>query len=631
MSQHDDPFGGPSYDPEDLFDRDPEPKQERSRALEDEQRVKDHRPDAGEADKKPDRKRSRGGKRSGDAPAPRPAPKPAAIPAAAAPPEAPSSDDGEQGDKPKRKRRRRRKRGGAGGEGAPQGDRAPQGERTQRTHDDEDDERDLPEPKPRHRGAKPQDDNDDLLDDPAFEAPGEPTEIFAGETFRSLGLRNSVLRGVHAAGFRRPTHIQAQIIPPILSGKDVLGQARTGAGKTAAFGLPMIHMAERGKAFQGLVLCPTRELAIQITAEIDELAANTPIHVAAIYGGQPIPVQVRKLEKGPEILVATPGRLMDMYEHRHLHFHNMRQVVLDEVDRMLDIGFRDDIRKILKNMQGDHQTVFVSATISEEIDSLARTFMRNPEKIVTTAGSLTVNTVEQHYLPVKPWDKKRLLAHLLTHEEPALTLVFCRTKRMVDDLAKYLKGKNISAQAIHGDLPQAKRNSVMQRFRSGELGVLVASDLAARGLDVEGISHVVNYDLPEDPEIYIHRIGRTARAGKNGVAWSFVTPGDGELLTNIEILANISIPVMEYPDFEPGDPPRQIREEQEHKERRLEKMRSVSRTNTPTVPAVKPEKVDLSKFPDGVVPTKLPPKLIQGRVNTARAHKLQMKNTPAED
>ncbi|MFG0275268.1 MAG: DEAD/DEAH box helicase, partial [Phycisphaerales bacterium] len=529
--------------------------------------------------------------------------------------------DGESGDRPKRKRKRRRRRKG----GADRDERAAQHESK---YDDADDDEELVEPAPR-RADKPEADNDEPHEewdaDEAFEA----DEIFAGVSFKSLGLRNSVLRGVHAAGYRRPTHIQAQLIPMVLSGKDVLGQARTGAGKTASFGLPMLHMAERGEAFQAVVLCPTRELAIQITAEIEELSAFTPIHAAAVYGGQPIPIQVRKLQQGPEIIVATPGRLMDLYEHRHLHFRNVRQIVLDEVDRMLDIGFRDDIKKILKNIQTEHQTVFVSATISEEIEALGRSFMDDPEKIVTTAGSLTVNTVEQHYLPVQRWDKKRLLLHLLTHEDPALTLVFCRTKRMVDDLTKYLRDKKVNAQAIHGDMPQGKRNSVMKRMRAGELGVLVASDLAARGLDVEGISHVVNYDLPEDPEIYVHRIGRTARAGRQGVAWSFVSPIEGELLTNIEMLANIHIPALEYPDFEPGEPPRQIREEQERKEKTLERMRSISRAKGPEVPA-KPEKVDPAAFPDGLVPTKLPPKRLGGRVNTARAMKQQMKQPPKD-
>ncbi|MHC4976794.1 MAG: DEAD/DEAH box helicase [Planctomycetota bacterium] len=421
-------------------------------------------------------------------------------------------------------------------------------------------------------------------------------------------------------GFAHPTQIQAQLIPIVLSGKDMLGQARTGSGKTAAFGLPAINMVERGMPFQTLILCPTRELAIQIDRELDELAAFTTINSVPVFGGQPIPKQLKRLESDPEIIVATPGRLMDLYEHRHIHFRNIKQIILDEVDRMLDIGFRDDIRNILKNIKHDHQTIFVSATISSEIETLARQFMTDPEKIVTTAGSLTVNTVTQHYCPINRWDKKRLLVHLLTHEEPALTVVFCKTKRMVDALAKHLRDNNVEAQAIHGDLPQGKRNRVMEKLRSGKLSVLVASDLAARGLDVDGITHVVNYDIPEDPEVYIHRIGRTARAGKDGEAWTFVTPEEGDLLTQVEVLANIHIPELEYPDFTPSEPPRGVREAQAAKAREREIAQSLNRYET-TVPAAKEGKVDETKFPGGLVPTKMPPKRIGGKVNTARSQK----------
>ena len=616
MTEHDPGYDGPSHDPEDLFDTGPDAPPTRGRHVaeveEDEKPEREAKSDD-DAPKKKRRKRGgrkRSGKKSDDQQSD-------AAPAADEGGDRPQDGDGDK-PRPKRKRRRRRGKGGGGD------DRKP---RDRRPRDDAEEYEEVDEPS-RPRVDKPEVDHDEPHEEWDADEVFEEDEIFAGVSFKSLGLRNSVLRGVHSAGFRRPTHIQAKLIPAVLSGKDVLGQARTGAGKTAAFGLPMLHMAERGEAFQAVVLCPTRELAIQIAAEFDELSAFTPIHAAAVYGGQPIPIQVRKLQQGPELIVATPGRLMDLLEHRHLHFNNVRQIVLDEVDRMLDIGFRDDIKKILKSIRSEHQTVFVSATISEEIEALGRTFMHDPEKIVTTAGSLTVNTVEQHYLPVPRWAKKRLLTHLLTHEDPALTLVFCRTKRMVDELARYLRDKDINAQAIHGDMPQGKRNSVMNRLRGGQLGVLVASDLAARGLDVEGISHVVNYDLPEDPEIYVHRIGRTARAGAQGVAWSFVTPEEGELLTNIEILANIHIPVLEYPDFDPGEPPRQIREEKERKEKSLERIRSVSRTAAPEVPSKK--KADSAAFPDGLVPTKMPPKRLGGRVHTARSMKQKIKDLPTE-
>jgi len=450
-------------------------------------------------------------------------------------------------------------------------------------------------------------------------------EVFADVAFDDLGLRNSVLKGVREMGFERTTFIQSRLIPPVLEGRDVLGQAKTGSGKTAAFGLPLFHMARRNLEFQTIVLCPTRELAIQIANDLTDFGKYTPIRVAAVYGGQPIAVQEKKLRQGPEIIVATPGRLMDLRERRMLHFDNVRFAVLDEVDRMLDIGFRDDIRKILKAIKTDHQTVFVSATISDEIESLARTFMReDAEKIVAAGGSLTVEMVEQHHLPVKRWDKKPLMLHLLRHEEPALTVVFCRTKRMVDNLTKYLKDKGIDAHAIHGDMHQGKRNQVMSRLRKGELGVLVASDLAARGLDVQDISHVVNYDLPEDPEIYIHRIGRTARAGREGVAWSLVTPEEGHLLTAVEKLANVEIPEMEYPDFKPGPEPTDVRREREQKAARMEQSTTRSRFARPEPPSAAPAVSGQDpRFPQGVVPTKFPPKKMGGRVSTGRGIKQQ--------
>ncbi|MEM8834424.1 MAG: DEAD/DEAH box helicase [Planctomycetota bacterium] len=441
-------------------------------------------------------------------------------------------------------------------------------------------------------------------------------EIFEG-TFEDLELNEDVLAGLKDVGFVSPTKIQAQLIPLVLDGRDVLGQSRTGTGKTAAFGIPALNMAEKGTEFGTIILAPTRELAIQIGQELIELGKHTGLRVAAVYGGQRIDTQAKRLADGPEIIVATPGRLLDMRERGYLHFNNARYAVLDEMDRMLDIGFRDDIRKILGMFPKDAQLVFVSATIEDEIERLARKHMRDPEKLVTSTGSLTVSLVDQHYISVKPWDKKRLLAHLLTHEEPELTLVFCRMKRTVDGLVKYLSGKGIESNAIHGDMYQGKRNRVIQRLRDGQLSVLICSDLAARGLDVDNISHVINYDLPEDPEVYIHRIGRTARAGRRGEAWSFVTPEQGELLTAIEHLANAHIPEQTYPDFVPGDPPSDIRQEQAAEQKRLEQLKSQpSRFSKPDAPNA--DKGDASKFPGGVVPAKMPPKRIGGRVRTGR-------------
>jgi ATP-dependent RNA helicase DeaD len=417
----------------------------------------------------------------------------------------------------------------------------------------------------------------------------------------------------------------------------LLGQAKTGTGKTAAFGLPLLHMANKGTEFQALILVPTRELAIQVATDMNNFAKHTPIRTSAVFGGERVKVQAKKLARGPEIIVATPGRFMDMAERRLIHYSNVRWVVLDEVDRMLDIGFREDIRRILRACPapgpkeqggGGRQTIFVSATISPEIEQLARSHAKNAEKIVATAGSLTVSMVRQFYLPVQPWDKRHLLLHLLTHEEPALTIVFCRMKKTVDKLFEFLKHKGIDAEAIHGDMFQSTRNRVMAKLKKGSLSVLIASDLASRGLDVEGVTHVVNYDLPEDPDLYVHRIGRTARAGRDGVAWSLVSPDQGDLLTQIEHLINAEIPKLDYPDFKPGPVPPDVVESQALDAKRAELAKSFNRfAHTPdkalqTV-AAKAEAgaIDTTKFPGGLVPTKMPPKRLQGKVKTARSMK----------
>ncbi|MHC4869514.1 MAG: DEAD/DEAH box helicase [Planctomycetota bacterium] len=441
--------------------------------------------------------------------------------------------------------------------------------------------------------------------DPSADAPVDPQvdprdrdDIFDREqTFAQLGLAEPLARAVREMEFIHPTRIQAQLIPVALKGGDVLGQAKTGTGKTAAFGLPLIHrLVGVEDAFAALVLVPTRELAIQVTREIREFAKHTSLQTVAIYGGQPIRAQATKLEKRPSIVVGTPGRVMDMNGRGLLPYDNIRIAVLDEVDRMLDIGFRDDIRRILGALKKKPQTIFVSATISPEIEKLARSYMKNPDKIVTKAASL----------------------HLIRKEEPGLTVVFCRTKRSVDTVAKYLSDKGIDAHPIHGDMFQTKRNRVMEKLRSGKLGVLVASDLASRGLDVDDITHVVNYDLPDDPEVYIHRIGRTARAGRSGVAWSFVCPDQGELLTSIEMLANIEIPRLEYPDFEPGTVPADVRAQRELDEQRRAQRAVSQNRHAVAVPVPTGAAADPSRYPGGIVPIQAPQKRLGGRTRTRR-------------
>lgn len=448
------------------------------------------------------------------------------------------------------------------------------------------------------------------------------TNLFdTSSTFKDLGLQNSVLRGIKAMGFNHPTEIQAELIPIILAGKDVFGQARTGTGKTAAFGVPLLQAADKSIPVQALILVPTRELAIQVAAEIKEIGQFTGIKTLPIYGGQPIRKQINALNRDhPNIIVGTPGRIMDLHQRGELKYHNIERIILDEVDRMLDIGFREDIRSILRKIPGKPQAAFVSATLSKDIEKLAKEFMTNPVKIQAVSGSLTVAAVDQSYLTVEQWDKKRLLIHLLTHEEPDLTLVFCRMKVTVDDVAAFLRNKEVNAYAIHGDLPQGKRNSIMKRLRAGKLSVIVASDLAARGIDVSGITHVINYDLPEDPEIYIHRIGRTARAGKGGTAWSFVTPEEGKLLTQIENLANREIPHKEHPGFKPGPEPPHVAAARKKQKQAQEnaKNKKNSRYSGPKPIWKNKKTADTEKFPGGIVPKGKPKRTLGGRARTRR-------------
>jgi len=435
--------------------------------------------------------------------------------------------------------------------------------------------------------------------------------------FKGLGLGQPLLDALAKLEFTHPTNVQARLIPLALAGRDILGQSKTGTGKTAAFCLPVLQNTRENEPFSALILVPTRELAIQVAHEMRELSRFTNLHSLAVYGGQRIRVQADKLKKHPHIVIGTPGRIMDMHSRGLLPYDTVKVAILDEVDRMLDIGFRDDIRRILGVMKQPHQTIFVSATISDEIERLARQFMTDPERLdITTSRSLTVDQVNQKHFVVDPWDKNNLLLHLLTHEAPALTLVFCRMKQTCDALTSYLKRKGVDAHALHADLHQGKRNQVMNKLRQGQLSVLVASDLASRGLDVDDITHVINYDLPEDPDIYVHRIGRTARTGRDGIAWTFVTPDQGELLTAIEMLTNVEIPRAEYPDFKPGPKPVEVvQREQRAAERESEIRAKYSRDlRPPTVEAT----VDEHKFPGGIVPVAVPAKRLRGKVPRRR-------------
>jgi ATP-dependent RNA helicase DeaD len=457
---------------------------------------------------------------------------------------------------------------------------------------------------------------------PSKRDPKRPTEhspdvFFTDRTFRDLNLSEPLLKSIDKHGFVHPTKVQGELIPLALTGCDVLGQSKTGTGKTAAFGLPILERLSEADEFGALVLVPTRELAIQVSHEMRELARFTDFHILPVYGGQRMNIQMEKLRKNPQIIVGTPGRIMDMHGRGYLPYDKVKIAVLDEVDRMLDIGFRDDIRKILGVMKQPHQTIFVSATISEEIERLARQYMKNPKRLeLTTSKSLTVEQVNQRYFSVQPWDKNHLLLHLLTHQEPALTLVFCRMKQTCDALVRYLNKKGVEAHALHADLHQGKRNQVMQKLREGQLSVLVASDLAARGLDVDDITHVINYDLPEDPDVYVHRIGRTARAGRDGVAWTFVSPEQGQLLTAIEMLTNVEIPEADFGDFKPGPVPPDVAARAELTASREKEAREKGKRTQAVAPPA--GKVDDQKFPGGIVPIAAPAKRMGGKVRRRR-------------
>ena len=446
------------------------------------------------------------------------------------------------------------------------------------------------------------------------------SDIFATTTsFADLGLRTDVLKGIKDQGFEHPTIIQSELIPLAIEGRDIIGQSKTGTGKTAAFGLPALHIIQNDTPFACLCLVPTRELAIQVARECRELGKHTGLKVLPVYGGQSINTQAEKLKQKPHIIIGTPGRVMDMNQRRLLPYDKIKLAILDEVDRMLDIGFRDDIRKILGGIRQKHQTIFVSATISPEIEQLARKYMHKPLDLSTTeASSLTVSQVDQSCVGVQEWDKRRLLQHLLKVEQPDLALVFCRMKVTVDKVAKALQNKNIDAVTLHANMHQGARNRVMDKLRNRDVHVVVASDLAARGIDVDDITHVVNYDVPEDPEVYVHRIGRTARKGRDGKAIMFVTPDQSDLLENIEKLTNVEIVERRYEDFKPGPEPSDIVE----RRRKAEEAREAAKEQHSRVVDSLPDAAqtqDASKFPGGVVPTGMPKKRMGGRIRTRRS------------
>ena len=338
-----------------------------------------------------------------------------------------------------------------------------------------------------------------------------------------MNISEELVRAVKDMGFEEATPIQSQAISMIMEGRDVIGQSQTGTGKTAAFGLPCLEMIDPDdKALQALILCPTRELAIQVSEEFRKfLKYMENVKVLPIYGGQPIDRQIAALKKGVQVVIGTPGRVMDHMRRHTLKMGTVKYVVLDEADEMLDMGFRDDIETIMLKIPDERQTVMFSATMSEEILDLSRRYMNEPEYIKVTRKELTVPSIEQAYFDVKEKTKPDALCRIIDMYSPKLSIVFCNTKKRVDEVVEQLQGRGYFAEALHGDLKQPQRDKVMQKFRNGTIEILVATDVAARGIDVDDVDIVFNYDVPQDDEYYVHRIGRTGRAGKSGKAFTF--------------------------------------------------------------------------------------------------------------
>ncbi|RLS79078.1 MAG: DEAD/DEAH box helicase [Planctomycetota bacterium] len=389
----------------------------------------------------------------------------------------------------------------------------------------------------------------------------------AATDFHNLGLSPATLAAVDQAGYSVPTPVQAGLIPRALAGVDVLGQARTGTGKTASFVLPILErMAQPGRAGgpRALVLVPTRELAVQVKDEFEKLAHGSRIQCVAVYGGKPIKGQIDKLARHPAVVVGTPGRVLDHMSRGTISFSAIDIVTLDEADRMLDIGFRPDIEKILRRCPESRQTLLLSATVPPAVHRLATRYMRDPEILDFSTNELAVETIEQRYFTVDPTRKFDLLERLLEREKPRQVIVFCRTKRGTDKIHEKLARRRSrqpgEVACIHGDLAQNVRDRVMRQFREGSTKILVATDVVGRGIDVSSVSHIINYDIPEFCDDYVHRVGRTGRMGREGIAFTFVSPEEGSQLTNIEmrierLLARDEIEGFDAFDRRPGPAP----------------------------------------------------------------------------
>ncbi|MRH43636.1 DEAD/DEAH box helicase [Aquibacillus halophilus] len=370
-------------------------------------------------------------------------------------------------------------------------------------------------------------------------------------TFNELNISKPIMKALEKMGFEEATPIQEQTIPLGMQGKDVIGQAQTGTGKTAAFGIPMIEKIDQNvKKIQGLVVAPTRELAIQVSEEIHRLGKFKGVRALPVYGGQHMDRQIRALKDGPHIVVATPGRLLDHIRRKTINISNVHTAVLDEADEMLNMGFIDDIRDILKSIPEERQTLLFSATMPKEIRDIASTLMKQPEEVKVKSKEMTVSNIAQFFVEVHEKQKFDTLTNLLDTHTPALAIIFGRTKKRVDEVTEGLHARGFRAEGIHGDLTQGKRMSVLNKFKTGKIEILVATDVAARGLDISGVTHVYNLDVPQDPESYVHRIGRTGRAGKTGEAISFITPREIPHLHLIEKVTKSKIKRLQAPSMD---------------------------------------------------------------------------------
>ena len=370
--------------------------------------------------------------------------------------------------------------------------------------------------------------------------------------FEDLGLCPEIMKAVKNMGFEEASPIQAKAIPAMMEGKDIIGQAQTGTGKTAAFGIPLLEKIDpKNKKLQANVLCHTRELAIQVAEEIRNLAKYMhAIKVLPIYGGQEIVKQIRSLKSGTQLIIGTPGRVMDHMRRKTVKMENIHTVVLDEADEMLNMGFREDIETILEGVPEERQTVLFSATMPKPILDITKRFQKNAELIKVTKKELTVPNIEQFYYEVKPKNKEEVLSRLLDIYNPKLSVIFCNTKKQVDLLVNGLLGRGYFAAGLHGDMKQAQRDRVMEGFRKGKTEILVATDVAARGIDVEEVEAVFNYDLPQDDEYYVHRIGRTGRAGRVGRSFSFVTGKEVYKLKEIQRYCKTKIYAQKVPSLD---------------------------------------------------------------------------------